>query len=550
MIKSLYVKDFILIDELKLDFDKGFNVITGETGAGKSIMINAIDIIFGAKAKKEIIKTGASKAFIELTLCDINQSTKSIFEENEIDYDSNEIIISKEVSETSSRSRVNGVLVTQDFIKLLREKLIDIHSQHQTYTYIQPKFHISLLDSFANDIHKNLLQEYKTTFKTYNETLKLYEKAKENCSQTQDKIEFLKFQIKEIEDAEITNLSEDTELEKELDILSNAQILKELTYSSYWQIYGNDGNIIDALNDIKVNITKATNYDDSLNSTQEALIDSLENLKEVSNSLRNYSETIEPNEQRMDEISERIGILDNLKRKYGRTLEDVIASYNRFSEDLNSIEFSAEKVIELEEEIKNLYSRLQNMAHSLSESRKSNAQILSTAITEELEKLELPKSRFNIAIEQCELNNNGTDNVEFLISTNISESLKPLIKVASGGEISRVMLAIKSIFANSDEVNTVIFDEIDTGISGKASQSVADALLTLSKSHQVIVITHQPIIAAKGTKHFYVAKSQKDTTKIFVHDLNEENKLKAIAILASGDVTDESLNLARQLVNS
>ncbi|MBQ2870590.1 DNA repair protein RecN [bacterium] len=550
MIKSLYVKDFILIDELKLDFDKGFNVITGETGAGKSIMINAIDIIFGAKAKKEIIKTGASKAFIELTLCDINQSTKSIFEENEIDYDSNEIIISKEVSETSSRSRVNGVLVTQDFIKLLREKLIDIHSQHQTYTYIQPKFHISLLDSFANDIHKNLLQEYKTTFKTYNETLKLYEKAKENCSQTQDKIEFLKFQIKEIEDAEITNLSEDTELEKELDILSNAQILKELTYSSYWQIYGNDGNIIDALNDIKVNITKATNYDDSLNSTQEALIDALENLKEVSNSLRNYSETIEPNEQRMDEISERIGILDNLKRKYGRTLEDVIASYNRFSEELNSIEFSAEKVIELEEEIKNLYSRLQNMAHSLSESRKSNAQILSTAITEELEKLELPKSRFNIAIEQCELNNNGTDNVEFLISTNISESLKPLIKVASGGEISRVMLAIKSIFANSDEVNTVIFDEIDTGISGKASQSVADALLTLSKSHQVIVITHQPIIAAKGTKHFYVAKSQKDTTKIFVHDLNEENKLKAIAILASGDVTDESLNLARQLVNS
>lgn len=550
MIKSLYVKDFILIDELKLDFDKGFNVITGETGAGKSIMINAIDIIFGAKAKKEIIKTGASKAFIELTLCDINQSTKSIFEENEIDYDSNEIIISKEVSETSSRSRVNGVLVTQDFIKLLREKLIDIHSQHQTYTYIQPKFHISLLDSFANDTHKNLLQEYKTTFKTYNETLKLYEKARENCSQTQDKIEFLKFQIKEIEDAEITNLNEDTELEKELDILSNTQILKELTYSSYWQIYGNDGNIIDTLNDIKVNITKATNYDDSLNSTQEALIDALENLKEVSNNLRNYSETIEPNEQRMDEISERIGILDNLKRKYGRTLEDVIASYNRFSEELNSIEFSAEKVIELEEEINNLYSRLQNMAHSLSESRKSNAQILSTAITEELEKLELPKSRFNIAIEQCELNNNGTDSVEFLISTNISESLKPLIKVASGGEISRVMLAIKSIFANSDEVNTVIFDEIDTGISGKASQSVADALLTLSKLHQVIVITHQPIIAAKGTKHFYVAKSQKDTTKIFVHDLNEENKLKAIAILASGDVTDESLNLARQLVNS
>ena len=550
MIKSLHVKDFILIDELKLDFDKGFNVITGETGAGKSIMINAIDIIFGAKAKKEIIKTGAQKAFIELVLCDIHQSAKEFFEENEIDYDPNEIIISKEVSESSSRSRVNGVLVSQDFIKLLREKFIDIHSQHQTYTYIQPKYHISLLDSFAGEQHKKLLNEYKNTYKLYTETLKLYEKAKENCSQTKDKIEFLKFQIKEIEDAEISNINEDTELEKELDILSNAQTLKELTYSSYWQIYGNDGNIIDALNDIKINVSKAVGYDESLNKTQEALIDALENLKEVSNDLKNYSETIEPNEQRMDEISDRIGVLDNLKRKYGKTLENVLSNYEKLSEELSAIEFSAENVTKLEQDINVYYAKLEDLSQKLSQSRRVNAQTLSTAITSELEKLELPKARFSVSVEKSQLNSNGTDSVEFLISTNISEGLKPLIKVASGGEISRVMLAIKSIFANSDEVNTVIFDEIDTGISGKASQSVAEALRDLSKTHQVIVITHQPIIAAKGVKHFYVAKSQKDTTKISVHDLNEENKLKAIAILASGDVTDESLNLARQLVNS
>ena len=550
MIKSLFVKDFILIDELKLDLDKGFNVITGETGAGKSIMINAIDIIFGAKAKKEVIKTGSQKAFIELIICDPNQNAKDLFEENEIDYDKNEIIISKEITETSSRSRVNGVLVTQDFIKILREKFIDIHSQHQTYTYIQPKFHIALLDSFATNEHKNILNDYKMTYKDYQETQRLYIKAKEASEQTQDKIELLKFQVKEIEDAEIININEDIELEKELDVLSNAQTLKELTYSSYWQLYGNDGNIIDVLNDIKFNISKATNYDESLTDTQESIIDALETLKDLASRLRDYSETVEPNEQRMDEISERIGLLDKLKRKYGKTLEDVLANYDKMVEELGVIGFSAEQVDELEQKLKELNEKLINLAEKLSVSRRSNAEILSEKITKELEKLELPKARFSIAVEPCNMNQNGCDDVEFLISTNISEDLKPLIKVASGGEISRVMLAIKSIFAESDEVNTVIFDEIDTGISGKASQAVADELLALSTSHQVIVITHQPIIAAKGVKHFYVAKSQKDVTKISVHDLNEENKLKAIAILASGDVTEESLNLARQLVNA
>ena len=550
MIKSLFVKDFILIDELKLDFDKGFNVITGETGAGKSIMINAIDMVFGAKAKKEVIKTGAQKAFIELTICDPNENAKEIFEENEIDYDKNEIIISKEITETSSRSRVNGVLVTQDFIKMLREKFIDIHSQHQTYTYIQPKFHIALLDSFADNEHKNILCNYKTLYKEYQEAQRLYQKAKEACAQTQDKIELLKFQVKEIEDAEIINTNEDIELEKELDILSNAQTLKELTYSSYWQIYGNDGNMIDALNDIKVNISKAANYDESLNDTQESIIDVLETLKDLASRLRNYSQNIEPDEQRMDEINERIDILDKLKRKYGRTLEDVLSNYEKMSEELASIGFSAEQVVELEQKMNVLQQELQNLTQKLTISRKNNAQILSEKMTKELEKLELPKARFEIAVEPCNMNQNGCDDVEFLISTNVSESVKPLIKVASGGEISRVMLAIKSIFAESDEVNTVIFDEIDTGISGKASQSVADELLALSKSHQVVVITHQPIIAAKGVKHFYVAKSQKDTTKVSVHDLNEENKLKAIAILASGDVTEESLNLAKQLIKT
>lgn len=550
MIKSLYLKDFILIDELKLNFDKGFNVITGETGAGKSIMINAIDIIFGAKAKKEIIKTGREKACIELCLSDTHGAAEGLFEENQIDYDKNEIIISKEVSETSSRSRVNGVLVTQDFVKALREKLIDIHSQHQTYTYIQPKFHINLLDSFGDYDFKSTLSEFKDVYRLFIETKRRLDETKQLCSQTEDKVEFLKFQINEIEEAGIENTNEDNELEKELDVLSNAQTLKELTYSAYWQLYGNDGNIVDALNDIKFNLSKALHYDETLKGPEEDLIGALETIKEAASRLRDYSETVEPNEQRMDEISDRIGLLDKIKRKYGRTLEEVVATYEKLGKELNAIEFSNENLAELELKLKNLQEKLNTLSERLTESRKLNARKLSQAITSELEKLELPKSRFEICVSETGLNSNGKDNVEFLISTNISEDLKPLIKVASGGEISRVMLAIKTIFANTDEVDTVIFDEIDAGISGKASQAVADELSTLANSHQVIVITHQPIIAAKGVKHFYVAKSQKDVTKVMVHDLNDENKLKAIAILASGDVTEESLNLAKQLVGA
>lgn len=548
MIKTLNIKNFIIIDELTLDFSTGFNVITGETGAGKSIIINAIDIAFGARASKELIKTGEQKASIELTLELSNKFPKEFYEEFGIDAFESEMILTREITENGSRGRINGSLVTQDVIKKLRELVIDIHNQNMTYTYIHPKHHIHLLDSYGDIEHNNKISEYKNTFKEYTEISKQLEQAKSQTQMSEQQVEFLKFQIDEIESAEIEDIEEDVKLDEELNILSNVEKLKELTYSAYWALYGEDGCILDALGKVKTNISKAVETDQNLNEYESEIINSQESLRELASSLRNYSENLELDEQRLNEIQQRIDVLDKIKRKYGHTLEDVLNTYEKLTSEYNSIEFSEETINELTIKKDKVFAVLENLANELSKSRQELSKNLSEVLCKELEKLDMPKVKFEISIEDCDYNQNGKDNIEFLISTNISESPKPLAKIASGGEISRVMLAIKTIFAHSDNINTIIFDEIDTGISGNACQAVATEIKQLSQTHQIISITHQPIIAAKSDRHFYVAKTQDEKTNVKVYTLDEANKVKAIAMLAAGEITDESLKFAKQLI--
>ena len=549
MIKTLRIKDFIIIDELEIDFGRGFNVITGETGAGKSIIINAIDLAFGARANKELIKTGKNRAVIELTLELKEPLPQKIIEDYGIEDYGNELILSREITESGSRSRVNGALVTQDLIKNLREMFIDIHSQHMTYTYIQPKYHIKLLDSYGDLDHKKLLEEYKELFTNYQQLTKKLNELSNKSQIDEQQIEFLKFQINEIESAQIEDLEEDKKLEDELNVLSNAEKLKELTYSAYWTLYGEDGCILDALGKVKTSISKAAETDNSLCDYESDLINAQETLREISSNLRNYAEAMELDEQRMDEVSQRIDVLEKLKRKYGSTLEQVMESYDNFTKEYNSIEFSQDEIIELEKQKDELLIRMSSRAKVLSESRKQLAGHLSKVMTNQLEKLDMPKVRFEISINECEYCSDGFDSVEFLISTNISEAPKPLARIASGGEISRVMLAIKTIFAKADNIDTIIFDEIDTGISGNACQAVAQTISELAQSHQIISITHQPIIAAKSDRHFYVAKTQDGQTAVKVYNLNEENKIKAIAMLAAGEITEDSVKFAKQLIN-
>ena len=549
MLSKIFVKNYILIDELELDFAQGLNIITGETGAGKSILINAIDIAFGAKVGKEVIKTGADKAIIELTITNKKQDLSGLFEEYGIDDMGEEIVLSKEITQTASRSRVNGCLVNQEFMRNFREMFLDIHSQHQTYSFLQPKYHIILLDSYAKNTCGELLENYKTKYADYKALQAKLGELKNSAERTEEQLDFLKFQVNEIDEAQIKSVTEDEELNNELSILENVEKLKDLTGSSYWSISGDDGAILDALLQIKANLSKASAMDNSLEEVESNLIEIIDNLKTLSSTLREYSSSLDNDEEKINSIQERLFTLDKLKRKYGGTLEKVVAQGEVLKNELNAIEFSTQNIEELEVEISKLHDELLSLAKELSAERKNYAKVLSSLIVEKLEKLELPKVRFEINFEEIGLSQNGCDKVEFLISTNISEDLKPLAKVASGGEISRVMLAIKTIFAQSDNIDTIIFDEIDTGISGKTSQAVAEEVKELSKYMQIIMITHQAIIASKSDKHFYVKKTQDGRTSVDISVLEGESKLKAIAELAGGEVTDESLKFAQMLIS-
>lgn len=549
MIKQIKLKDYILIDELCANFDNRLNIITGETGAGKSIILNAIDLVFSSRVSKDVIKTGCDKACIEITLENTKHDLSKLFEENGIDNLGSEIIISKEITQNSVRSRINGTLVNQELLKSLRTLFVDIHSQHQTYTFLQPQYHINLLDSYGREDYGALLDEYKTKYIEYQTLLTALETAKSSANATESQIDFLKFQINEIEEANIQSVTEEDELNQELEVLENAEKLKELTGSSYWAINGDDGSILEALAKIKVDISKAAGFDSSLEEVNQQFVDAVENLKDISSTLREYSQNLDNDTERLNEIQERLFIFDKLKRKYGGTLESVLQNYEQFSNELSTIEFSTQNIDKLEQEITKSKSELTEIASKITENRNNYAQVLSVLIQDKLAVLELPKARFEIKITPKELGQNGADNVEFMISTNVSEDLKPLAKVASGGEISRVMLAIKSIFAQNDDIDTVIFDEIDTGISGKATQSVADEIVELSKSHQVIVITHQAIIASKANKHFYVRKSQEDETKVEVYVLTGDNRIKALAELAGGTINEQSIEFAKSLLN-
>lgn len=553
MLKKILVQNYILIENLELEFSNKLNIITGETGSGKSILIGAIDTVFGAKTSKDCIRTGCDKAYIELSLF-LNQPINELLSEYGIENFGNELIISREITQSGSRSRVNGTLVNLDFIKVLRDRFLDIHSQHQTYSFMQPKYHIQLLDSYAKATCSELFKKYSTLYEEYTTAKQKLEEAKNTNNLTENQIEFLKFQIDEIEAANIKEIDEDEQLENELVVLENAEKLKELTGSVAWTLNNDDESILNTLSQLKMNLSKASRMDSGLEDSESELINIIESIKDLSSSLRDYSQSLDNDTARLNEIQERLFNLDKLKRKYGsgsaeKPLENVLNTFEELQNEYSTIINFESNIEELEIKVDNLLSKLKKLAEEISSKRKMYSEVLSSLIVEKLEKLELPKVQFKIDIQNTELNKFGIDNVEFLISTNVSEPLRPLAKVASGGEISRVMLALKTIFAQHDDIDTVIFDEIDTGISGKTSQKVSEEISELANYRQIIMITHQAIIASKADKHIYVKKVQGDSTQVGIYELNESDKLKAIAELASGEITDESLEFAKTLIN-
>lgn len=542
MIKSILIKNFILIEELFLEFENGFNVLTGETGAGKSIILKAIDTVLGARATKDMIFDSAKPALIELTFLHSSKDEKNLKKFDLAD----QTVISREMTLTSQKLRVNGALVNLDYVKELRESLIDIHNQNQSYTYISPKYHIELLDAFCSSVDGGFssdLKNYKDSYAEYINIEKKLALLKENNSKNLQEIDFLKFQLNEIDSAQIRE-NEEEELNSELEILSNIQTIKELTYGVHYALGADDG-VIEALSKMKFSLSRASQYDKKLQEAEGAFLEGFENLKFCSDYLRSYSENLEGNPARLDEINERLSLILKLKRKYG----DIFESREKFASRLSLIEGDFSSFEELEARQKQLDEIIKLLANKISNVRKTCAKELKDKILKELRELELSKAEFAISIKQKTLDAKGADDVEFLITTNISSPLAPLVRVASGGEISRVMLAIKTVFAHIDSLSTVIFDEIDTGISGKTSNAVADAICRLAEDMQVFAITHQPIIAARANAHFKVSKIQEDITKVTVEKLvDKEQRLKAIASLASGEINDISVSFAKELL--
>lgn len=550
MIKNLYIKNYILIDELNLIFDPKFNAIIGETGAGKSIIISAIDIVFGAKvANKEVIKKNEACASIEVVLRLSDNFDKTMLIDNGITDFDDEIVLSREITPSSSRCRLNGTLVSLDFVRELKTKLLDIHSQHQSYSYMAPKYHIHLLDNFDKHAHQELLNNYKAIFEKYqNLTNEL--KALENTSTlNQNQIDFLRFQIDEIECANILSEDEDEKIISKLQILENSEKLKEYTYNAYSVLYEGEDNIIDRLSFVKNNIQKCVSSDSYFDSISETLENVYELLRDSSSQIRSYFDNISFDEQTFNELNERVDVLNKLKRKYGPTLKDVLANYQKFKDEYNKIETKDEQILQIKKKIQELLPSLESSGQILTQSRQNLAARLSKMMEKALIKLELPKTKFEVKLTKTDFNEFGCDNVEFMLSTNVSEEVKPLAKVASGGEISRVMLGLKTIFAHADSIDTCIFDEIDTGISGKASISVGNAINVLSQTHQVICISHQPIIMSRADNILYVSKTQDDETKINVNKLNENEKIQAIAMLAGGKINEETIKFAKDLID-
>lgn len=567
MLKSLYIKDYALIDLIEINFSKGLNIITGETGAGKSILIDAMSLLLGERASSEVVRKGAEKSIVEgIFEVGKNNNIEKLCKENEIDF-SDELIVRREISlKGTNRCFLNDSPVSLSLIKEIGDLLVDLHGQHEHQSLLRVETHIDFLDQVA-DVEK-LLAQYHDEYRRINLLHSELKSLKENESFLKEKKELYAFQINEIDNVN-PQLDEDEKLEDELNILENSERLLIIANEIYDSIYESENSVIDATGLIKNKLLEIIQIDKSLESTFTNLESAIVFLNEVASSIRSYKDKINLDPERLEEIRERIGSLTLLKKKYGGSLKAVIEHRDKIGKEFELAENYSERISQIELLIDKSRIKLGEIAKQLSLQRNLAAKKIKKEIESTLKLLGIPDSRFEVKIKnqieenslshfilidgkKYQYNEKGFDFVEFFISTNIGEDIKPLVKVASGGEISRIMLALKSVLAKSDKLPILIFDEIDTGVSGRVAQKVGQVLHELASNHQIIAITHLPQIAGLADTHFAVEKNkinERVVSKIKL--LNEGERVKEIAKLISGEViTETAIQSAKELMNS
>ena len=536
MISTLHIKNIGIIEDLNIDFNEGFNVLTGETGAGKTLIIGALGIIAGGRFSKDMIRNGEKYSFVEASIfCPENPNA---IEGN--------IIVSREVYANGRNScKINGRLVTVNELKEFMEDIIDIHGQQDNQNLLNQSKHVSYLDDFIGNEITGLKLEYTKLFKRYNEINSELDNNYGDDKEKERRLDLLNYQLKEIENAKL-KIGEDIKLNEEHNLMKNSEKLQE-------NLEEVDNNLSNQAIESVSNSIRCLEKIVSCGEVYEEKLAELKNvyyeIQELSRDISSLKEDIFFDEEERDNVEKRLDEIFSLKRKYGNSIEEILKYKEELEAEINAIENLDEINNKLKHEKETIKKQMLEICNKMTYIREKYAQIISDKINLELKDLEMGNANLRVVVEKLEkFNLNGLNRVEFMICTNKGEDEKELCKIASGGEMSRVMLAIKTVLAEVDKVSTLIFDEIDTGISGKAAKAVGEKLKTISNNHQVMVVTHSASIAAKGRYNYYISKKTKnEKTYTEIRKLNEEEVLKEIARISSGDITDISIAHAKEL---
>lgn len=552
MLKQLYIKNFTLIDELDITFHSGFSVITGETGAGKSIILGALHLLLGARADSKQIKNGSSKCVVEAHFDLSHYGLETFFDEFGIDYDANDCIIRREVNDNGkSRAFVNDTPVALTTMRELGEQLIDIHSQHQNLLLQKEDFQLNVVDIIADNAQ--LRQSYLQAYNEYHKATKRFNDFQEASQKSKENEEFLRFQFSELDKAKLV-AGEDEELEKQSRTLSHVEDIKSALYDASSALSSEDGGCVEKTKNASSRLHDITEVFPEIKDVDERLSSAYIELKDIAQEIERKLEDVDFDPRQLDEINLRLDLIYALEQKFhASSVDELINEHKRLQDELASIDGGDEQLEQLQQEMQEKYDVAMKLARKLSDARKKAAQKVEEGLKQRLVPLGIPNVKFKIEFKERDCSPSGIDKVSFLFSANSSTALQPVSQVASGGEISRVMLSLKAMISGAVKLPTIIFDEIDTGVSGRVAEKMAQIMKEMGDNHrQVLSITHLPQIAAIGATHYKVSKEETAQGTIsHMQMLTEQERIEEIAQMLSGsDISEAAIANAKTLLKN
>lgn len=552
MLSNLYIENIAVIEKTSIDFKKGLNVMTGETGAGKSIVIDSINAVLGNRTSKELIRTGASSAFVSAEFTNLSEKAIAVIYEAGFELEDGELLIQREISTTGkNKCRINGRPATVSTLKEIGVQLINIHGQHESYELMSPELHISYIDKLAG--LESEIEAYQEIYKKYKKLSAELKKATVDESERERKIDLLKYQIDELEDADLRD-GEYEELNEQKAVLQNSEKIIEAIMSSRALMNGDEesSGVLENLQEINSQLSDISEYMSEVEPINSRIESAIYELEDCLSELTGLTDLVDTDGGSLDSIEERLDLIYTLGKKYGSTIKEMLDFLDKAKKELNALVMYDENREALIKECDKAYKEAEKLAKALSEKRRATSSKFADKVCEEMAFLDMPNVKLVVVQESCELNSLGCDNIEFLISTNPGEPPKPISKIASGGELSRMMLAVKNVLSDKDDIDTLIFDEVDTGISGSAAQKVGLKLREVSKSRQVLCVTHLAQIAAMGNSHFKISKSVRDEkTFTKVEELDHEGRKQELARIIGGtEMTKASLDYAEEMLRA